>query len=66
MPRIGIKDFGRALMLVFGGVTVGYLKCLVDVKNAYGEVIEDDCIVVRPNKAMTVGIANNPKKTEES
>lgn len=66
MPKIGIKDFGRALALVFGGVTVGYLKCLVDVKKAYGDVIEDDCIIVKPNKAMSVGIDNSPKSTEES
>lgn len=66
MPKIRIKDFGKALALVFGGVAVGYLKCLVDVKNAYGDVIEDDCITVKPNKAMMVGIDNGPKKTEES
>lgn len=66
MPKIYIKDFGRALALVFGGVAIGYCKCLVDVKKAYGDVIEDECITVKPNKMMSVGITNSPKENEES
>lgn len=64
MPRTRFKDFGRTLMILGGGIAVGYLKCLNDVKKKYGDVIEDEEITVAPCKGMTVGV-NNPKKNEE-
>lgn len=66
MPKNRIKAFGKALVILAGGIAVGYLKCLEDVKKKYGEAIDDDYITVAPNKAMTVGIKNSPKKNEES
>jgi hypothetical protein len=66
MPKIRIKEFGKAMMILGGGIIVGYLKCLDDVKDKYGDVIEDEYITVKPNKSMSVGISNRPKKTEES
>lgn len=66
MPKIPFKVFGRTLAIIAGSVAVGYLKCLKDVKKKYGEVIGDDFITVKPNKLMTVGIVNSPKKNEES
>ena len=64
MPKIRIKDFGKALMILGGGIAVGYLKCLSDVKDKYGNVIEDEYITVKPNKSMSVGISNSPKEKD--
>lgn len=60
MPKIRFKEFGKALVILAGGVAVGYLKCLEDVKKKYGESINEDYITVEPNKAISVGIKNNP------
>lgn len=66
MPKIKFKSFGKALVILASGIAVGYLKCLKDVEKKYGEVIDEDFITVAPNKVMTVGIVNSPKKNEES
>jgi hypothetical protein len=66
MPKINFKSFGKALIILGGGIVVGYLKCMEDVQKKYGEVIDEDFITVEPMKKMTVGIVNSPKKNEES
>lgn len=66
MPKNRIKTFGKALIILGGGIVVGYLKCLKDVQKKYGDVIAEDYITVEPMKKMTVGISNSPEETEES
>lgn len=65
MPKM-ITKIGKVLAILGGGIAVGYLKCLSDVKNRYGENIEDEYITVKPIKGMSVGIDNRPEETEES
>lgn len=65
MPKI-ITKIGKVLVILVGGVAVGYLKCLNDVKDKYGEDIDDEFITVKPAKGMSVGIVNKPEETEES
>lgn len=66
MPKNRFKNFGKALMVLGGGIAVGYLKCLNDIQKKYGESIDEDYITVKPNKTMSVGIKNTRKETEES
>lgn len=65
MPKV-ITKIGKVLVVLVGGITVGYLKCLHDVKDKYGETIDDEYITVKPINGMSVGIDNKPTETEES
>ena len=65
MPKM-ITKIGKVLVILGGGIAVGYLKCLNDVKDKYGEAIDDECITVKPFNGMSVGIDNKPAETEES
>lgn len=66
MPKGRFKSFGKAMMILGGGMVVGYLKCLNDVQKKYGGVIDEEEITVRPCKGMAVGVKNSPKKEGES
>lgn len=65
MPKM-ITKIGKTLVILGGGVAIGYLKCLKDIKERYGETIDDEYITVKPIKGMSVGIDNKPEETEES